>query len=320
MSDNADNVISATLAVLLHVALFASMFAAFDWARPAPITPLAIHATLVTEIPEVAPPPVVERQPEPEPEPEPEIETPPPEPDKSEELRRAAEEAKRQQDALIEKERLERIRQQEEAERKRKAREEAERKKAEEARKERERQEAERKRQEDIRRQREENERLRREMEADQRAEEIENEARRFAADNSPAMAAYQFAIAQKIRRNWSVPASAGADTVCVASVRQLAGGDIIGVNILSCNGDDAVKRSVEAAIHRSSPLPQPSDPDLFRPLLELTLQARRLDPNPSPLTRLNVFKQTYRQYYASFDCCFSIAAYADAQKHASST
>ncbi len=265
------------MAVLLHVALFASMFAAFDWARPAPITPMAIHATLVTEIPEVAAPPVVEKKtdpdPTPEPEPEPVVEEPPPEPDNSEELRRAAENAKREQEALIEKERLERIRQQQEADRKRKAREEADRKKAEEERKERERQEAERKREEDVKRQREENERRRREMEAEERATEIESEERRLAANNSPAMAAYQFAIAQRIRRFWSMPASAGADTVCVVTVRQLANGEIVGVNILSCNGDDAVKRSVEAAVNLSSPLPQPSDPDLFRPLLELTLR-----------------------------------------------
>ena len=132
---------------------------------------------------------------------------------------------------------------------------------------------AERKRQEDIQRQREENERLRIELEADQRAEEIEDEERRMAANDSPAMAAYQFAIAQKIRRNWSVPASASPDTVCVANVRQLAGGEIVGVTIISCNGDEAVKRSVEAAIHRSSPLPRPSEPGLFRPLLELNLR-----------------------------------------------
>lgn len=89
-------------------------------------------------------------------------------------------------------------------------------------------------------------------------------------------LAAYQFAIAQKIRRNWSVPASASPDTLCVVNVRQLAGGEIVGVNIISCNGDDAVKRSVEAAIHRSSPLPEPSDPDLFSPILELILRPER--------------------------------------------
>jgi hypothetical protein len=40
-----------------------------------------------------------------------------------------------------------------------------------------------------------------------------------------------------------------------------------------SAGGDEAVKRSVEAAIHRSSPLPEPSNPYLFRADLELSLR-----------------------------------------------
>jgi len=270
------------MAVVLHVALFGSMLVAFDWARPAPITPMAIQATLVTEIPEVAPP-VVEELPTPdpvieEPEPEPIIEEPEPEPDNSEELRLQAEEEKRIQDAFIEKERLEKIRKQEEANRIKREREEAQRKKDEEARKERERQEAERKRQEDIQRQREENERLRKELEAEQRQAELDAEERRFTTRNSAAMSAYQFAIGQKIRRNWAVPASANSETRCTVLVTQLPGGDIVGVNIRTCNGDEAVKRSVEAAIRRSSPLPEPSDPDLFDRNLTLNLTLERDD------------------------------------------
>jgi len=265
-----NNFAPISLAVLLHIALLSSMIVAFDFARPAPITPMAIQATLVIEIPDVKPP-VVER--EPEPEPKPVIEEPEPEPGNSEELRRQAEEEKRLQDALIEKDRLEKIRQQEEVDRKRKEREDEQRKKDEEARKERDRQEAERKREEDIKRQREENERIRRELEDEQRADEIEDEQQRLAANTSPAMDAYRFTIAQRIRRMWYVPASASEDTLCTLRVRQEAGGEIVGVTILSCNGDDAVKRSVEAAVHRASPLPEPPTPDLFRPILEINLR-----------------------------------------------
>ena len=258
------------MAVILHVVLFGSMLVAFDWARPVPITPMAIQATLVTELPEVLPP-LVEELPGPEPEPE-------PEPDNSEELRRQAEEKKRIEDAFIEKERLEKIRKQEEANRIKREREEAQRKRDEEERRERERQEAERKRQEDIQRQREENERLRLELEAEQRQAELDAEERRFTARNSAAMDAYVRAIAQRINRYWNMPASAGPETQCTVLVTQLPGGDIVGVNIRSCNGDDAVKRSVEAAIRRSSPLPEPSDPDLFDRNLTLNLTMKRDD------------------------------------------
>ncbi len=260
MSRNSLNIGPVGLSVLLHVAIFASMIAAVDYARPTPFTPLVVQATLVPEVPEPeAPPPRVE----PEPEPEPIVEEP--EPDNSEELRRQAEEEQRRQDALLEQKRLEEL--------KRKEREEADRKKREEEEKERQRQEAERKRQEDIERQRQENERLRREMEEEERQAEIDAEARRLAAENSPEMAAYQYAISQKIQRSWAMPASANEDTVCVVRVRQTRTGDVISANIVSCNGDDAVRRSVEAAVMRASPLPEPSNPDLFRAELRITLR-----------------------------------------------
>ncbi len=261
MSRDVRNIVPISMAVLLHVVLLASMVVAFDYARPAPNISLAITATLVTEIPEFKPPPVVE------PEPEPKIIEPEPEPDNSEELRRAAEEEKRRLDALIEEQRLEKIRQQ---------RAEADRLKREEERKEREREEAERKRLADIQRQREENDRLRRAEEDDQRRAEIDAESFRLAAVDSGALAVYMTQIRQKIERNWNAPASAGADLECSVRVRQVPGGEVIGVTILSCNGDDAVRRSVEAAVHRSSPLPEPSDPSLFDRSILLNLSIRQ--------------------------------------------
>ena len=276
MIRDSHNIIPASLAALLHVLIIGSMIVAYDLARPTPFTPLAVQATLVTEIPDVAPParpePVV---PEPEPEPEPVVEEPEPEPDNSEALRREAEEEKRRQDALLEQERLEKLRKQEEAEQKQKEKEEAERKKREEEDKEKKRIEAEKKREEDIRRQREENERLLREMEAEQRQVEIDAESERLAAIDSGQLAVYQAMIQQRIYRNWKVPASAQDDLSCSVRVRQARGGDVLGVSFVRCNGDEAVKRSIEAAIKRSSPLPDPPEPNLFDPniLLNLTKQ-----------------------------------------------
>ena len=279
MIRDSQNFVPVSMALLLHVVIFASMIVAFDYARPMPFTPLTVQATLVQESPQEAPPPpVVEPEPEPEPvipEPEPE---PEPEPDNSEELRREAEEKQRRLDALIEQQRLADLKKKEAEEKARKEREEAERKKREEEEKERRRIEAEKKRQEDEQRQREENERRRRELEAEQRQTELEAEERRFAARNSAEMAAYQFAIAQRIRRNWAVPASASPETKCSVRVTQLPNGDVVGVNIISCNGDDVVRRSVEAAILKSSPLPQPENPDLFDRNLTLNLTLERED------------------------------------------
>lgn len=272
MTRDSKNFIPVSMALLLHVIIFGSMIVAFDYARPTPFTPLAVQATLVTEVPDRAPPPPAV---EPEPEPEPVIEEPEPEPepDNSEELRRQAEEEKRRQDALIEQQRLDELKRQEAEEKRRKEREEADRKRREEEEQERKRQEAERKRQEDIQRQREENARLEREMEEQFRAQQIEDEERRMAKLGSSAMAVYEATIRQKIQRSWSVPASMQEDVVCVVRVRQVPGGEVIAINIVSCNGDDAVRRSIEAAIYKASPLPEPSDPDLFVRDLELTMR-----------------------------------------------
>lgn len=94
-----------------------------------------------------------------------------------------------------------------------------------------------------------------------------------MAAEGSQEMAAYQFAISQKIQRSWAMPASAGEDTVCVVRVRQTRTGDVISANIVSCNGDEAVKRSILAAVEKASPLPLPTNPDVFRADLRITLR-----------------------------------------------
>ncbi len=269
------NLIPISLAVLLHVVVFGALVFAIDFSpRPQPITPLVLTATLMEEIPPVVeerpqPEPVVE-EPEPEPEPvieEPEPEPEPPKPDPAEEARKRAEEQKRLDDLRIEQERKER------EERLKREREEAERKRREEEELERKRQEAERKRQEDIRRQREENERRQREEEEAARRAEIAAEERLTEARSSDDMARYMFALQQKVVRNWARPASARAGLDCVVRVRQTASGDVISVNVVSCNGDEAVVRSIEAAVRKASPLPVPANPILFEPDLRFVFK-----------------------------------------------
>jgi colicin import membrane protein len=46
--------------------------------------------------------------------------------------------------------------------------------------------------------------------------------------------------------------------------VTQVPGGDVTQVRIGACNGDEAVRESIEAAVYRASPLPPTSDPSLF--------------------------------------------------------
>jgi colicin import membrane protein len=252
-----------SMAVLLHALLAASMIMAFDFsARKPPPMPLVIKGTLVADSTIVKPPRVEKPPPpveKPAPQPEPVVDTA-----AEERARIAAEEEKLRQDALIEQKRLEEMRRVQEAEEQRKREEAAQRQREEEARREREReaelerqrQQAEIERQQEIERQRLENERLRREAEQAVLADAIAEEDARLQAMNSNEMAAYQFALQQKVLRNWARPASARAGLDCLVQVRQSATGEVISANVVSCNGDAAVERSIIAAVCRCLIMP----------------------------------------------------------------
>jgi colicin import membrane protein len=189
------------------------------------------------------------------------------------------EQERREQEAQTEQARLAELQRQredeerraQEAERQRIAEEErlAEQRAAEERR----RQEEERQRQEEeARRQREEQERLAREAEAArQRAEmeaqmqrELAAEEERRRAEEAGLLDQYVLLIENRIERAWIRPASATAGLRCEVAVTQIPSGDVIDVQVRTCNGDDAVVRSIEAAVLRASPLPQPPIPSLF--------------------------------------------------------
>ena len=53
----------------------------------------------------------------------------------------------------------------------------------------------------------------------------------------------------------------------------QVPGGEVVGVQVGACNGDDVVKQSIEVAVYRASPLPLPSDPALFERSLVVTFR-----------------------------------------------
>jgi colicin import membrane protein len=46
--------------------------------------------------------------------------------------------------------------------------------------------------------------------------------------------------------------------------VTQVPGGEVTNARVLQCNGDSAVRLSIENAVYRASPLPTPPDPSLF--------------------------------------------------------
>jgi colicin import membrane protein len=52
--------------------------------------------------------------------------------------------------------------------------------------------------------------------------------------------------------------------------VTQVPGGEVVGVRVGECNGDESVRASIEAAVLKASPLPEPPDPSLFERNLRL--------------------------------------------------
>jgi colicin import membrane protein len=110
-----------------------------------------------------------------------------------------------------------------------------------------------------------------RQAEAQEQAQREEDLQRDLAAEEQakkaragPALASWQAQIAAKINRAWRRPPTARPGIECMLNVTQVPGGEVTEVSIGACNGDQAVRESIEAAVYRASPLPPPPDPALF--------------------------------------------------------
>jgi len=284
--------VSIVLSVLLHGALAGALI--FGWwtyhQKTQAVTPtLAIEATVVdsksvkgatTPLPRPPAPTAPPAPPPPPPQPPPPVEdTGPPEPT-PDELAQRAQKEKEQQEA---KEKAEQAAQQkadeQAAEQKRQVEEqkrlaqqkaEAERKAKEEAQKKAaEAKAAAQKKLEDDKRKAQEAQDLA-QNEADLKrslaAEEHANAVR-----SSGALASWEAQLKARIERAWLRPPSARAGIVCELDVTQVPGGEVTNVKLGACNGDQAVRDSIVAAVYRASPLPPPPDPSMFERELQIT-------------------------------------------------
>jgi colicin import membrane protein len=76
--------------------------------------------------------------------------------------------------------------------------------------------------------------------------------------------------LRNKIQNAWIKPPSATPGVDCLVQVTQVPGGEVTGARVTQCNGDAAVRQSIENAVYRASPLPDPPDPALFERNLSL--------------------------------------------------
>ncbi len=107
-------------------------------------------------------------------------------------------------------------------------------------------------------------ERARREREADLR-KELGDEEHVDAVEASPLKDRYVASLRNRIQSAWIKPPSAKVGVDCLVEVTQVPGGEVTSAKVTQCNGDGAVRQSIENAVYRASPLPDPPDPALFQ-------------------------------------------------------
>jgi colicin import membrane protein len=280
-----DRVVSIVLSILIHAAIVGALaWGYWQYRRPAVTTPsLAIEATVVREAPPqpAAPPPSPPATPPPQPD-----NTPPPDSAHDEQVeqearRKAQEQERAAQEKRAAEEQAEQQRERERAEREQAERAEAQKAQAAKAEAERAaaakaeaeraaaaKAEADRNAQQLAQQRKLEQERAQRE--ADLRSQ-LASEEHLNAVQSSPAKAEYLSLITARINRAWIRPSSARPGVKCSLHITQIPGGVITHVVVAGCNGDEAVRQSVETAAYRASPLPAPSDPALFDPNIDVT-------------------------------------------------
>ena len=86
-------------------------------------------------------------------------------------------------------------------------------------------------------------------------------------------MEGYISAMQMAISRGFAPPPSTPDDLECVVDVWQLPGGTVTDIEIGRCNGNEAVRRAIEAAVFKASPLPVPEDSSLFEPNIRITFR-----------------------------------------------
>jgi colicin import membrane protein len=263
MQGRSDRWVAIALAVLLHVALLAALtYGWWKYHRPSQPPQLAIEATVVDArtvagLTRPAPAPAPHPEP-PAPQPQEASGPPPPTPEelaRREQAQRQAEEQAAAQKAQAEKQRLEEQQAQERAAEKA-AQEKVAQAKAAQAR------QAEEQRKAEAQRQAEAD--LKRSLAAEQR---VNSQA------SMSALASWRSQITAKITRAWLRPPTARAGLECNLYVTQVPGGEVTQVRVGECNGDQAVRESIEAAVYRASPLPPPPDPALFDRDLKITFK-----------------------------------------------
>ncbi len=99
---------------------------------------------------------------------------------------------------------------------------------------------------------------------------QLAEEEHTHAVETSPLRDRYIASLRNRIQNSWIKPPSARVGVDCRVAVTQVPGGEVTSARVTTCNGDAAVRQSIENAVYRASPLPDPPDPALFQRNFEI--------------------------------------------------
>lgn len=88
----------------------------------------------------------------------------------------------------------------------------------------------------------------------------------------------YRQLITQSIGQNWIVPDNVDKHLSCELIIRVAPGGAVLSVTLAKSSGNPTLDRSAQTAVMKASPLPVPSDSELFNKFRELSLTVRPED------------------------------------------
>jgi colicin import membrane protein len=118
----------------------------------------------------------------------------------------------------------------------------------------------------EARKQKEQQEKLRLQQEA-ARQRQADEQAREFRAGQMATLSDnYQAAIQSFVTQNWLRPPTAQPGLRCTLKIVQSPGGEVMSAAIAGrCNGDEATRRSILAAVERGGALPYRGFEDVFQ-------------------------------------------------------
>lgn len=112
-------------------------------------------------------------------------------------------------------------------------------------------------------------------QEAEMRQQMLAEERRmaKQSAENQRLLAQYNYEIQRKVEANFQVPVNMTAGWSCEVMVEQDRFGEVLSVQMNTCNGSEAFRSAVERAVRKASPLPEAPNNDIFEKKLIFTFR-----------------------------------------------